>query len=75
MIDLNLNSVTFVRNVIASFFSCSLQDGKATVSYLEDIMPSDDEDEGDAYLKRVKAEGLAAGQDADDDDDDDESGY
>ena len=39
------------------------------------MMPSDDEDQGDAYLKRVKAEGMAMGHEGgDDDDDDDESG-
>lgn len=44
------------------------------MSYLEDMLPSDDEDQGDAYLKRVKAEGMASAHDDGDDDDDDESG-
>jgi len=39
------------------------------------MIPSDDENEGDAYLKRVKAEGRAAQEEGgDDEDDDDESG-
>ena len=53
----------------------SQDSGKSSVSYLEDMIPSDDENEGDAYLKRVKAEGRAAQQEGgDDDEDDDESG-
>jgi hypothetical protein len=52
-----------------------MKDDKPAVSYLEDMLPSDDEDQGDAYLKRVKAEGMAAAHDGgDDEDDDDESG-
>jgi len=46
------------------------------VSYTDDMMPSDDEDQDDAYMRRMKAEGKERNEDVpmDDDDDEDESG-
>jgi structure-specific recognition protein 1 len=50
-------------------------DGLATVAYTDDMMPSDDEDQDDAYMRRMKLEGKQRVDDdmGDDDDDDDES--
>ena len=46
------------------------------MSYTDDMMPSDDEDQDDAYMRRMKAEGKERDVEmvVDDDDDEDESG-
>ena len=47
-----------------------------TVAYTDDMMPSDDEDQDDAYMRRMKAEGKERVDETlmDDEDDEDESG-
>ena len=46
------------------------------MSYTDDMMPSDDEDRDDAYMRQMKAEGKERDEEIgmDDDDDEDESG-
>ena len=51
------------------------KDTLASVQYTDDMMPSDDEDQDDAYMRRMKAEGKERDEEMMmDDDDEDESG-
>ena len=45
------------------------------MSYTDDMMPSDDEDQDDVYMRQMKAEGKERDETVmDDEDDEDESG-